>query len=62
MVLEHNGQKIEINNVKLLRTRHTASRQFTIPREVRERYGIKPFDDVIIHMIIPKQVSPQFKN
>ncbi len=56
VVLEHNGQKIEVNNVKLLRTRHTASRQFTIPKDVREKYGIRPFDDVTVHMIIPRQV------
>ena len=55
VIMEYNGQKIEISNVKLLRTRHTASRQFTIPREVRERYGIRPFDEVIIHMVIPRQ-------
>ena len=48
VVMEYNGYKIEINNVRLLRTRHTASRQFTIPREVREKFGIKSFDEVII--------------
>jgi bifunctional DNA-binding transcriptional regulator/antitoxin component of YhaV-PrlF toxin-antitoxin module len=55
IIMEYNGQKIELGNVRLLKTRHTDSRQFTIPREVRERYGIKPFDEVIIHMIIPRQ-------
>ena len=58
VVMEYNGYKIEINNVRLLRTRHTSSRQFTIPREVREKFGIKPFDEVTMHMIMPRQVSP----
>ena len=56
--MEYNGYKIEINNVRLLRTRHTASRQFTIPREIREKFGIRPFNEVIIHMIMPRQASP----
>ena len=58
VVMEYNGYKIEINSVRLLRTRHTASRQFTIPREIREKFGIRPFDEVIIHMIMPRQASP----
>ena len=58
VVMEYNGYKIEINNVRLLRTRHTASRQFTIPREIREKFGIKPFDEVTIHMIVPRQTPP----
>ncbi len=41
----------------LLRTRHTASRQFTIPREVRERYGIMPLDDVEILNITPIRIK-----
>ncbi|MCG2880237.1 MAG: AbrB/MazE/SpoVT family DNA-binding domain-containing protein, partial [Vulcanisaeta sp.] len=32
---------------------HTDSRQFTIPREVREKYGIKPGDEVEILDIRP---------
>jgi len=32
----------------LLRTKNTDSRQFTIPKDIRERYGIKPGDDVEI--------------
>ncbi|PLC68999.1 AbrB family transcriptional regulator [Vulcanisaeta sp. EB80] len=57
VVLEHNNQKIELTNVKLLRTKHTSSRQFTIPREVREKFGIKPFDMVTIHIIRPINIS-----
>ena len=34
--------------VVLLRTRHTASRQFIIPREIREKYGIRPLDEIEI--------------
>ncbi|WP_054857897.1 AbrB/MazE/SpoVT family DNA-binding domain-containing protein [Vulcanisaeta sp. JCM 16159] len=55
IIIEYNGQRIKLSNVKLLKTKHTMSRQFTIPREVREKYGIKPFDEVVIQMIIPKQ-------
>ena len=62
VVMEYNGYKIEINNVRLLRTRHTASRQFTIPREVRERFGIRPLDEVTIYMIIPRQAPYQRTN
>ncbi|RLE56095.1 MAG: AbrB/MazE/SpoVT family DNA-binding domain-containing protein [Thermoprotei archaeon] len=42
----NNGEVIELPRVKLLRTRHTDSRQFTIPKEIREKYGIKPGDEV----------------
>jgi len=54
VVMEYNGQKIELRDVKLLRTKHTDSRQFTIPKDVRDKYGIRPFDEVTIHMVIPK--------
>lgn len=36
----------EIPCAKLLRTRHTDSRQFTIPKDLREKYGIRPGDEV----------------
>jgi SpoVT / AbrB like domain. len=42
-----------IRGVRLLRTRHTDSRQFTIPKEVREKYGIKPGDYIEILSITP---------
>jgi len=38
---------------RLLRTRFTDSRQFTIPKEIREKYGIKPGDMVTIIDIKP---------
>ncbi len=41
-----NGAIVELPRVKLLRTRNTDSRQFTIPKEVREKYDIKPNDEV----------------
>jgi AbrB family looped-hinge helix DNA binding protein len=44
---------VKLRGVKLLRTKHTDSRQFTIPREVREAYGIKPGDEVEIINIEP---------
>ncbi len=53
ITIEYFGQKIMLERVKLLRTRNTASRQFTIPREVREKYGIKPLDEIKIESIIP---------
>ncbi len=53
ITLSYNGVVITLNGVKLLRTKHTDSRQFTIPREVREKYGIKPGDEVEILDIRP---------
>ncbi|MGC9178856.1 MAG: AbrB/MazE/SpoVT family DNA-binding domain-containing protein [Vulcanisaeta sp.] len=53
VAIRHNGRVIELKAVLLLRTRHTASRQFTIPREIREKYGIKPLDEVEIIAIKP---------
>ncbi|WP_069806572.1 AbrB/MazE/SpoVT family DNA-binding domain-containing protein [Vulcanisaeta thermophila] len=53
ITLAFNGARITINGVKLLRTRHTDSRQFTIPKDVRDAYGIKPGDVVEIIEIRP---------
>jgi len=47
------GSEIVEIHARLLRTRFTDSRQFTIPKEVRERYGIKPGDHVEIVDIKP---------
>ncbi|GAB6947216.1 hypothetical protein JCM16161A_13460 [Vulcanisaeta sp. JCM 16161] len=47
-MIRHGGRVIELRNVLLLRPRHTASRQFTIPREAREKYGIKSLDEIEI--------------
>ncbi|MEM1508808.1 MAG: AbrB/MazE/SpoVT family DNA-binding domain-containing protein [Thermofilaceae archaeon] len=41
VTLEYEGIEFTLK-VKLLKTRRTDSRQFTIPREVREKYGILP--------------------
>lgn len=41
ITIEYEGVEFELR-VKLLKTRRTDSRQFTIPREVREKYGITP--------------------
>ena len=46
IVIKYRDNIIVLRNVRLLRTRHTDSRQFTIPKSVRERYGIKPGDEV----------------
>ncbi|GAB6943841.1 AbrB/MazE/SpoVT family DNA-binding domain-containing protein [Vulcanisaeta sp. JCM 14467] len=53
ITISYNGVPITIKGVKLLRTKHTNSRQFTIPREVRETYGIKPGDEIEIIDIKP---------
>jgi hypothetical protein len=54
VVIKYGDKVIEVRNAKLLRTRHTASRQFTIPREVREKYGVGPLDEVEIVQVKPK--------
>ncbi|WP_054853889.1 hypothetical protein [Vulcanisaeta distributa] len=56
IVISFNGFVIELRNVLLLRTRHTVSRQFTIPRRVRELYGIRPMDQIEILQIRPRTV------
>ncbi|GAB6943788.1 AbrB/MazE/SpoVT family DNA-binding domain-containing protein [Vulcanisaeta sp. JCM 14467] len=62
IVIRYDGNVITLDRVLLLRARHTASRQFTIPKEVREKYGIKPFDEIEILSIKPagmKEVEHQ---
>ncbi|BDR90969.1 AbrB/MazE/SpoVT family DNA-binding domain-containing protein [Vulcanisaeta souniana] len=54
ITIKYNDRIIELRNVLLLRTRHTASRQFTIPREVREEFGVRPLDEVEVISIRPK--------
>ncbi len=41
ITLEYEGQELTID-VRLLKTRHTDSRQFTIPKSARDKYGILP--------------------
>ncbi|ABW02716.1 AbrB/MazE/SpoVT family DNA-binding domain-containing protein [Caldivirga maquilingensis] len=48
-----NGVTETIEGARLLRTRHTDSRQFTIPKELREKYGIRPGDYIEIISIKP---------
>ena len=57
ITISYNGVSITIKGVKLLRTKHTDSRQFTIPREVREAYGIKPLDEIEILDIKPFRLT-----
>ena len=57
ITISYNGVPITIKGVKLLRTKHTDSRQFTIPREVREAYGIRPGDEVEILDIKPFRLT-----
>ncbi|RLE64907.1 MAG: AbrB/MazE/SpoVT family DNA-binding domain-containing protein, partial [Thermoprotei archaeon] len=40
----YKGNEISIERAKLLRTRHTASRQFTVPRDLRVEFKMKPGD------------------
>ena len=37
-----------MHGVKLLKTRHTDSRQFTIPKDIRDKYDIRPGDKITI--------------
>lgn len=62
VVIRHEGRIININGVKLLRNRRATSRQFTIPREVRETYGIKPLDEIEIVSIEPVEAISNRRN
>jgi len=44
ITLSYKGKRITINKAKLLRTKHTYSRQFTLPKRVRRESGIRPGD------------------
>ncbi|OYT61631.1 MAG: AbrB family transcriptional regulator [Thermofilum sp. ex4484_15] len=44
ITIAYQGRKIVIDRAKLLRTRHTFSRQFTLPKRIRMETGIKPGD------------------
>ncbi|MCS7104452.1 MAG: AbrB/MazE/SpoVT family DNA-binding domain-containing protein [Thermofilaceae archaeon] len=52
ITLEYGGKELSIN-VKLLRTRHTDSRQFTIPKSLRDECGITPGSIVKVKKIEP---------
>jgi len=53
IIIKYGGKVIEIRGVRLLRNRRAMSRQFTIPREVRDRYGIRPLDEIEIVSVKP---------
>ncbi|BDR92167.1 hypothetical protein [Vulcanisaeta souniana] len=53
VVIRHGNSVIRINRVKLLRNRRALSRQFTIPREIRETFNIMPLDEIEIMHIEP---------
>ena len=53
IVMRYDGKTIELRRVQLLRPRRAASRRFTIPREVRDRYGIRPLDRIEIIEVRP---------
>jgi len=54
ITLEHGGVEFVVE-AKLLRTRHTDSRQFTIPKGIRDKYGILPGAVVKVKKIEPVQ-------
>jgi len=51
--------KVYTLHVKLLRTRYTDSRQFTIPKEIRERHGLSTHSEVEILDISPPESPGQ---
>lgn len=53
ITFRYNDAVETIRGARLLRTRHTDSRQFTIPKEVRSKHGIKPGDYIEIISITP---------
>ncbi|ADY02150.1 hypothetical protein VMUT_1949 [Vulcanisaeta moutnovskia 768-28] len=53
VIIRHSGRVIELRRVLLLKTRNTASRQFTIPRSVRLLFNIRPLDEVEVLSISP---------
>ena len=57
ITIRHGGSVITLSGVLLLRTKHTASRQFTIPRRVRDKYGIKPLNEVEIIDVKPVKIE-----
>ncbi len=60
IVIKHGENVIVIKNAKLLRTRHTDSRQFTIPKHIREQYGIKPGDEIeVLEIRRPSSIPPE---
>jgi hypothetical protein len=62
VVIKYGDKVIEVRNAKLLRTKHTSARQFTIPREVREKYGVRPLDEVEIVQVKPKSTMEVIKD
>ena len=62
VVIKYGDKVIEVRNAKLLRTKHTSARQFTIPREVREKYGVGPLDEVEIVQVKPKSTMDAIKD
>ena len=57
VTIRHGGRVITLRGVLLLRTRRTASRQFTIPREARDKYGIRPLDEIEIIDVKPVRIE-----
>lgn len=60
VVIRHGDSIIRINGVRLLRNRRAFSRQFTIPREIREAFNIMPLDEIEIMHIEPIESSGHY--
>ena len=48
ITFEFKEHEIMLDKVKLLRTKHTDSRQFTIPKDIRDKFEIRPGDTIRI--------------
>jgi len=48
IVMKVKDKEIVLDKVKLLRTKHTDSRQFTIPKSIRDKFEVKPGDKIQI--------------
>jgi len=48
VVMKIGNREVVLDKVKLLRTKHTDSRQFTIPKSIRDKFEVKPGDKIQI--------------
>ncbi|RLE59355.1 MAG: AbrB/MazE/SpoVT family DNA-binding domain-containing protein [Thermoprotei archaeon] len=54
ITLKVKGEKIiSIKKAKLLRTKHTSSRQFTLPKSIRLKYKLLPEEEIEVLNIVP---------
>jgi len=48
IIMRIKDKEVVLDKVKLLRTKHTDSRQFTIPKSIRDKFEVKPGDKIQI--------------